>query len=165
MNPLPFMEQKAYLVSCLNASLPGDQQDQYSPEPFPDNWQGIEALAEYHSVAPLVYREMERQQIQIPVQLRQQFKALVLRHRRANRIRFQCLAEIDELLAEHGITLLVLKGAALAHLVYDEEGLRPMSDLDLLVIVDDLPRSRASRVKLFEEAEDMISDFIEELSA
>jgi hypothetical protein len=136
VNPLPLTAQKAFLVSCLNASLYGDQQRQYSPDPFPGDWQGIEALAEYHSVAPLVYREVERHQIQIPVRLRQQFKALVLRHRQANRIRFQCLAEIDELLARHDIALLVLKGAALAHLVYDEEYLRPMSDLDLLVPAD-----------------------------
>ena len=115
---------------------------------LPHPWQGMESLAEYHSVAPLLHREIQRHNIEIPKRLRQQLQALVLRHRRANSIRFNCLAEIAELLASQDIDLIVLKGAALAHLVYDEPYLRPMSDLDLLLPAEEVDRAAALLQKI-----------------
>ncbi len=40
---------------------------------------------------------------------------------------------------------------------------RADSDVDLLVIAEGLPRSRAGRVKLFETAEDFLEDYLEKL--
>jgi hypothetical protein len=56
-----------------------------------------------------------------------------LRHRLANQIRPQALAEILTTFDAAGISAMVLKGAALVHLLYPHPGLRPMRDLDLLV--------------------------------
>lgn len=128
--------QKEFLFACLAATLHGDDAAHHLADIRPDSWQNMASLAEYHSVAPLVYGEIQKHDIDIPESLRQQFRALVLRHRLANTIRFRCMAEIAALLASHDIDLIVLKGAALAHLVYDEVHLRPMRDLDLLLPPD-----------------------------
>lgn len=46
---------------------------------------------------------------------------------------------ISAALEQRGVLVIVLKGMALAHLVYPEPGLRPMSDIDLWVKPADLP--------------------------
>jgi hypothetical protein len=56
-----------------------------------------------------------------------------MQHSHANRVRGRVLAEILDAFQVAGIPILVLKGAALAYLVYPEPGLRPMRDVDVLV--------------------------------
>jgi len=128
--------QKNVLFSCLKSTLHDSEMGASPPDMLPVSWQGMESLAEYHSVAPLLLRVIQRHHIDIPGRLRRQLQALVLRHRRANKIRFHCLGEISDVLASHDIDLIVLKGAALAHLIYRDTYLRPMRDLDLLLPVD-----------------------------
>ena len=50
-----------------------------------------------------------------------------------NRLAFRAAGDALEVLRASGIPALVLKGAALAHIAYDEQALRPMNDIDLLV--------------------------------
>ena len=57
----------------------------------------------------------------------------ILRHRQANQIRTGLLSKIITACEKAGVQLILLKGAALFHLVYPEPGLRPMRDLDLLI--------------------------------
>ena len=61
------------------------------------------------------------------------FQGLYARHRHANRVRTRVLRDILGAYQVADIPVLVLKGAALSHLVYPEPGLRPMSDVDILV--------------------------------
>jgi hypothetical protein len=65
-----------------------------------------------------------------------------LRHRDANAIRTDTLSLILDAFLDEEIPVLVLKGAALAHVVYPSPGLRPMRDIDLLV-----PRDRARQAQ------------------
>jgi hypothetical protein len=58
---------------------------------------------------------------------------LYLRPQHANQVRRRALAEILAAFAAEGIPARVLKGAALAGLIYPEPGQRPMRDLDILV--------------------------------
>ncbi len=87
-------------------------------------------------MAPLVYQTIKRHDIRIPGKQLQKIKALVLRHRRANGIRFSCLQEIVSLFSNNGIELIALKGAALAHILYDNPSLQPMNDMDLLLAAE-----------------------------
>jgi hypothetical protein len=65
-------------------------------------------------------------------------QGLYLRHRHANQVRTRVLRDVLAAYDAAGIQALVLKGAVLSHLVYPEPGLRPMSDLDILVPTFDL---------------------------
>ncbi len=129
-----FSPHKRFLIDCLNLSLNNETFSGHLPQL--SGGPGMEAQAEYHSVAPLVYRQIQQHHLTIPKQQLLQLKALVIRHRSANTIRFSCLQEIAALFAEQDIALIALKGAALAHILYDDPFLRPMNDMDLLVAPD-----------------------------
>jgi hypothetical protein len=59
-----------------------------------------------------------------------------------NRVRMRVLGDVLRAFEAAGIRALVLKGAALAHLVYPEPGLRPMRDMDVLVVPSDARRAQ-----------------------
>lgn len=108
------------------------------------DWRRAIREAELHGMAPYMHRQTRRADAELPSEYRRQLGALASRHANAIEIRTRALLEIHERLAREGIEALVLKGAALAHLIYERPGLRPMSDVDLLVAPADL--DRAARV-------------------
>jgi hypothetical protein len=111
-------------------------------------WKGLPAQAEVHGLAPLLYTHLKRAGIQPPAETRRQLQALYLRHRRANQIRTDELRRILTALQATGIRAIVLKGAALSHIIYPEPALRPMSDLDLLVSPSDAQGAQATLGRL-----------------
>ena len=84
-------------------------------------------------MGPLLYLHARQASFDLTPSVKTSLQALYLRHRRASLVRSQTLAEILSAFEAEGIDTLVLKGAALAHTVYAEPGLRPMRDMDLLV--------------------------------
>ena len=94
-------------------------------------------MAEAHGLAPLLYLQARQSSLVLEPAVKTALQALYLRHRQASRVRSQTLAEILSAFQAAGIDVLVLKGAALAHTVYAEPGLRPMRDMDLLVREED----------------------------
>jgi hypothetical protein len=81
----------------------------------------------------LLYTHLQATEISLPAGLKRQLQGLYLRHRHANQVRTQILGEILTAFQSAGLQVLVLKGAALAHVSYPHPGLRPMRDMDLLV--------------------------------
>jgi hypothetical protein len=98
-----------------------------------DNWSDLPTAAEAHGLAPLLSLHLAGAGVTMPVEIRQHLVGLALHHREANRVRFHVLREVLDAFEAASIPVLVLKGAALAHLLYPSTGLRPLSDLDLLV--------------------------------
>ena len=96
-------------------------------------WEPLPHLAEIHGLAPLVYTHLMAAKIALPEAVERELRARTMQHTHANRIRTRALTQILAIFGDEGIDLLVLKGMALAHLVYPHSGLRPMSDIDLLV--------------------------------
>ncbi len=97
------------------------------------DWPEVLAQANVHGLGPLLYFHLKAAGVSIPPEVRRELAGLYLRHRHANRVRAQVAAEILAAFQAEGIPALVLKGFALAHLLYPEPALRPMSDIDLLV--------------------------------
>ncbi|MDH3280601.1 MAG: nucleotidyltransferase family protein [Gammaproteobacteria bacterium] len=97
------------------------------------SWQGIVDQAEAHGIAPIAYRNLKHAGVTMPRNVAQALQGLTLRHRRSAEIRTNMLLQILDVLDAAGIHAIVLKGAALMHLIYPEPGLRPMRDLDILV--------------------------------
>lgn len=97
------------------------------------DWSQTIREAESHGMAPYMSLRIRDAAAEIPDEYRKKLAALTFRHNQAIRIRTRALLEICARLAERDIDVLVLKGAALAHIVYERPGLRPMSDVDLLV--------------------------------
>lgn len=99
--------------------------------------------AEHHGLAPLLYTHLREAEDSFAPHVKRGLQALYLRHRRANRVRSRVLVEILTAFQAANIQTLVLKGAALAHLIYPEPGLRPMRDIDLLVRQVDACRAQS----------------------
>ena len=107
------------------------------------NWAWLLERAERHGLAPLVQMHLEAAGALVPANTRRALKALAARHRLAGSIQMRALGEILQAYRDEDIPCLVLKGAALAHLVYPSSELRPMSDIDLLVKRADAARTQS----------------------
>lgn len=108
----------------------------------------LPTAAEEHGLAPLLYVHLQQAGVEIPPAVRRDLLALTLRHRHANQVRGRVLAEILAAYEVAGIEVRVLKGMALAHLIYPEPGLRPMRDIDLLVKPAEARRAQAILAEL-----------------
>jgi hypothetical protein len=107
-------------------------------------WSELPAEAEHNGVAPIIEpivaalaREHDGL---VPDETRRAFLALASRHRRATLARQECTDRLLAAFAAADIPVLLLKGAALMHLLYPRPELRPMADVDVLV-----SRSRLER--------------------
>ncbi len=120
----------------------------------PDDWRMILPMAEAEGVAPLLWWKLRAWGTQsdteaFPAGVRTLVTALApayyetLAH---NTLLLQALERILKAFQEAGIEVIVLKGAALAQTVYEDIGLRPMNDLDLLV----RPKSLRKAVKVLQ---------------
>lgn len=97
------------------------------------DWDALLSIAEQQGLAPLLHWHFADLDLPLPAPCKRSLHLLVLRHRRVNATLMTCLKEVLALLADKGIQVLVLKGAALCHSLYPEVGLRPMRDIDLLI--------------------------------
>jgi Uncharacterised nucleotidyltransferase len=112
------------------------------------DWTALPTHAEAHGMAPLVYRHLVAAGVTLPLSTKRELQGLSVRHRLANQVRTRVLIDILSAYESIGIRTMVLKGAALCHLIYPEPGLRPMRDLDLLVSPSDLLRAQRKLTEL-----------------
>ncbi|HSH40803.1 MAG TPA: nucleotidyltransferase family protein, partial [Arenicellales bacterium] len=105
------------------------------------DWSETIRQAERHGMAPWLHMQLRRAGADVPKEAHRKLGALTRRHADAIRIRTRALLEIGEYLGREGIDMVVLKGAALAYLIYPAPGLRPMSDIDILVAPVHLDRA------------------------
>lgn len=129
-----------FLRACARATL--DEEDRRRVADAAarvDDWSGLPHAAEYHGLTPLVWEHAHAAGIDMSAPAWRQLAPVVLRRRAYGREQAEALGEIVDALDAAGIAHVVLKGAALAHLVYPRPDLRPMGDLDILVAPDQAP--------------------------
>ncbi len=97
--------------------------------------------AEQHGLEPLVLAHIERTGLAIPATVRDRLRARLTVHAHAASVRTRVVADVGLAMAQAEVPFLVLKGAALAHQVYDHPRLRPMRDVDLLIRKADAGRA------------------------
>ena len=103
-------------------------------------------MAEAERVAPLIYRAVMASAALQPAcepAVLESLRLAYYANSARNAVLFQELECILQLLDKAGIPVIVLKGAWLAHQLYQDVALRPMNDLDLLVEKGDLDRAVA----------------------
>ncbi len=84
----------------------------------------------------------------LPPDVRSALSRSYQRVRRLNELAFARLDAVLERLYVRGIAPVLLKGAALVHLVYDDPGARTMRDVDLLVKEDEREATESELVEL-----------------
>ncbi len=106
------------------------------------DWTRVLRLATAHRVAPLVWRWSSGvPDSGVPVAVRAELERAHDVTAMRNLGNLAELRRIADALADAGIPAIALKGAALLDRVYDEVGLRPMVDLDLLVPANEIARA------------------------
>jgi hypothetical protein len=103
--------------------------DEYTPA----DWDLFAQMADREGVAPLMYWKLKDSPIEVAPSTFNFLRSSYYQTLAQNTLVYQELERILEALDEAGIPVIVLKGAALATTVYEDIGLRPMGDLDLLV--------------------------------
>jgi hypothetical protein len=106
------------------------------------DWERTLELAIAHRLGPLLYTAMREYGIASPTHVNRTLASILLRQRSIAAVQTATLAELISALRAAGIDSVVLKGGALAHLIYREPGLRPMEDLDVLVPADQADAAR-----------------------
>lgn len=112
------------------------------------NWDRLYELAWRHRLSPLIYRSLERCRISIPPNIRKDLDG------DRTDVVLQSLAYTQELLRIHSaflaekIEYVVLKGPVLGVTLYQDLGLRPFGDLDILVRLENILRAKELLVGL-----------------
>jgi hypothetical protein len=97
--------------------------------------------AEEHGLEPLVLAHVTQAGIEIPAGCRDRLRARYMQHAHAAAVRARMVADVAQAMGHARVPFLVLKGGALAQLVYDDSRFRPMRDIDLLIRTPDADRA------------------------
>jgi hypothetical protein len=138
-----------FLLYCLGLTRdknPLAEHDQLSEE----NWMAIIERAKPHDILPLLYYQLTQfnKDIKIPTSIMSLLKRYYFQYSLENTQTFYDLSKIIKEANSSNIPVIVLKGAALAELIYPKIALRPMCDLDLLVKSEDIRRFQELLLKL-----------------
>ena len=108
-----------------------------------EKWREVLEAARRHGVGPLMFHAIRKTGAdrRVPPSILTSLRQSYLSAAVSNARRFHFLSEIAAAFRVRSIPLILLKGAHLAQFVYPNAGLRPMSDLDLLVPAADLARA------------------------
>jgi hypothetical protein len=109
------------------------------------DWNVVIKASRRHGVAPLLYHRLRtfHSDVPIPANVVGRLRQGYLENAARNMLLYHRLGDVLGLLRRDNISVIVLKGAHLAELVYGNRALRFMGDVDLLVHRDDLMRVEA----------------------
>lgn len=106
-------------------------------------WEQLPDAVNYHSVTPLIAPAFEalskRNGSSSSKSHRRAIIALASHHRHMASVREACIDRLIRDFTSAGVPMLLLKGGALAHLIYPSPDVRSMMDLDILIDAADTP--------------------------
>lgn len=143
---LQLSREKQFVLLCLREIIHPGQQPLESFGQLLDHldWEVVARIAQNGKVLGLIVAALQRRKLlnDLPLHAQALLMASLLRYERDCALRKKQFAELAELLSQHSIQFVPLKGIALCHSVYTDLPYRVMSDLDLLIHSDDLERIR-----------------------
>jgi len=126
--------QDELLFHCLGIGV-GQIESSRLEQLSTDDWDAIIQLANRHGVTPLLYYHLKETGIlkQIQDEVMQRLRKTYLFSAETNIRRCHEFSKMLRMSNKNGIPIIVLKGAALAEMIYQNIALRPMSDVDILI--------------------------------
>jgi hypothetical protein len=108
------------------------------------DWPYFSNLANEHGVAALVWYNLEKYRLhsEIPEAVAYFLKCTLMRSLGRNTFNTESMGEVLRLLNAENIKIVILKGLALENSVYGNQGLRQMSDVDILINRDECIKAR-----------------------
>ena len=139
------------LLQCARIKLNEDDQDKITK--LVNNgldWNYLSQMGKNHGLAPLLYYHLHRIDLdhQIPQPIMDQLHDIYWSNLARNLLLYDELNRVLKSFEEKEIPVVVVKGLALAELVYKNIALRPMADADLLVQKRSLPEVMKTLFKL-----------------
>lgn len=121
------------------------------------NWESVWEVARNHGVAPIVYRNLKSANLSIlPQAVDEKFKQYLFQNITRRERSEQEMHRILRFLADQGVGVMLVKGAALNQRVYDESWYTFSEDIDLLL--------RPSRQELTNSTGSNILAFLDEIN-
>lgn len=143
-----------FIIQCLHLKCNNDSSNISAMTDFSAlRWEIIYEKSLYWHVAPFLYRIILENQTHIPqfshipAHFLDKLKMVYIRALSINRINYEGLTEILEVFGREGIRVVLLKGIYLAEFIYNDIGVRPMGDVDLLVQRRDIEKAEALLLK------------------
>lgn len=128
---------RSVVMACLNVGTGRTTLDSLAPLLLHADWTTVLKIAQQERVTSWLHRALKDSPL-VPSQVRGQLH----QHYRETGARIAqmrtALAEAVRVLDRHGVPVVLLKGAALQYQLWEGIGLRPWSDLDLLVRPSDV---------------------------
>ena len=138
----PFLSEGASYEAFLNLlKFLRDQDHEYESTQATlssEEWEAIIKVARRQEVLPLLYHRLKQLKVAPPKIVEEELERAYLKNALFNSLFLIELERILEKLAENSIRVILLKGAYLLLKVYEDLGLRPMGDIDILVCREDL---------------------------
>ena len=109
------------------------------------DWAHLERLAAHHGCLPRLRRRLgEASPDAMPPEVSHRMLRTAQAHAFKNALREQRALDIQDLLAENGVSAMIFKGPALAAIAYEHPDDRVYDDLDVLVRPTDYPKARGT---------------------
>ena len=105
------------------------------------DWARFALLASHHGLGPILFRALHGRADSVPAEWLQIFKAEYVTNAFHNQLAQQSVDQIGALFSSEQIPVILMKGAALLRTLYDDQGLRTLCDVDLLVDERDVERA------------------------
>jgi hypothetical protein len=108
------------------------------------DWNYFRKLANAHGVAALVWHNLDKLKLlsKVPSEVVSFFRGAMMQSLSRNTFNTETMVEVLRLLNSESIKSVILKGLALENTVYGNEGLRQMSDVDILISREDCMKAR-----------------------
>jgi len=105
------------------------------------DWEGFLEKGIQSGLSPMIYSKLKKAGATChgPQSVIDRFEGLYYGYTLENSKLYRTLGVLLSAFSKENIPIIVLKGAALAEYVYEEIGLRPMFDVDLLIRMEDIP--------------------------
>lgn len=106
------------------------------------DWDLFVHMAKAEGVAPLTHFTLSRSTYKAPEAVSQKLSLEYYKSAAFNQMILEEMGKVVQTLTEANVSVGVLKGAALAITIYPDPALRPMTDLDLLVKIEDFEKAK-----------------------
>jgi hypothetical protein len=129
------------LIDCLKRDTAGVEATRFSGL-SPERWDFFLSLAHKHQIASLLWHRIREKGLDsaLPLPLAESLRQSLYHNTLKNLCLYRELHRLLAALQSEGIPLILLKGIYLAEAVYENPGLREMSDIDVLARPSDLSR-------------------------
>lgn len=137
----PISNENNLLLHCCRADVSGkDASDLNNLLAGPLDWEFIWGAAQSYNISPLLYYNLRglSNSSSIPATIMENLRGAYHETVAKNMLLYSELHTVIDAFRQAGLEAIVLKGAALAGIVYPNIGLRPMADIDLLVKKEEL---------------------------